>query len=123
MENCQLPGRARRGAQPAALPSAPSPQECFTLLTKVFTTDMGVDSAHFMLHAFMSVAVQETLRPLAVRENLNCRNSYVQMHSRLGKSTAGGEEWGWPMLALIAARVPVTWWASGGGCRHCCGIL
>lgn len=93
MENCQVP-RARKGPQPAA----PSPQQCFDLLTKVFMTDTGVDPAHFMLHAFMSVDVQETL-PAAVRDNLNRRHSYVQMHSPLGKSArgaasaAGGEAW------------------------------
>jgi hypothetical protein len=79
MENCPLA---------AASSGYGGPQQYYDLLTKVFMTDMGVQPHDFVLHAFMSVDSQQLL-PLGVRDSLNRRHAYVQVHSPLGSSWQG----------------------------------
>lgn len=105
-----------------------SPQQYMDLLISVLMTATGVQPHAFMLHAFMSVDVQELL-PAGVRENLNRRNAHVHLHSPLGKSAqpkaggpkgaVGGVGWGRNIHTLPASSLDSTCmitWASNTQC-------
>ncbi|MEW5300594.1 MAG: hypothetical protein WDW36_003512 [Sanguina aurantia] len=76
MENCKMRGLGSGGL---------SPQLHFDLLVSVFMGKARILPQDFELHCCLSQDNQARM-PASMRENLNRRNQYVQVHAPLGKS-------------------------------------